>query len=339
MAVSLISANLATISIESFLYGVFVMLYTSSVYFLVQRGQRKLISLGLPAKSIYKAPMFVVAHIIFCTVTGHWILTVYRLFYAFVNYEGGTQATWVYANLALDSEIVKSGLLMATLAASDAMIVSQVPIFPQGAANKWVAIPPLITWLGLIANGIGVCLQFAEFTMGEYVYADYAGRWVTADCIFTFLTNVYCSLLISWRVWRSRSRAKPLRNNSALGALAIIVESAAIQTVWNLIFFVLFQVRSNAQFIAIDLWSPMSGIAFMLINLRVALGWSDNGLYPQDSSKQRASGQNSSLTFSQQFPMQPLSVTITRTVDQIDDGGSFVEKQQELAGENFGEAV
>ena len=53
----------------------------------------------------------------------HWILTVYRLFQAFVNYRGGTDALFFYANVAFASEVGKTALLVSTVLVSDAMIV------------------------------------------------------------------------------------------------------------------------------------------------------------------------------------------------------------------------
>lgn len=68
----LIPINLATICMESFLYGLFFILYGTSTYVLVRQGQRKMAAEGQQSRmnSVYKAPMFLAAHLIFLTVTG-----------------------------------------------------------------------------------------------------------------------------------------------------------------------------------------------------------------------------------------------------------------------------
>ena len=68
----LIPVNLATACLESFLYGLFFVLYGASTYLLVRQGQEKLVVEGLRSRtnSVYKAPMFIAAHIIFLNVTG-----------------------------------------------------------------------------------------------------------------------------------------------------------------------------------------------------------------------------------------------------------------------------
>ncbi|KAI0725166.1 hypothetical protein C8Q72DRAFT_760139, partial [Fomitopsis betulina] len=272
----LIPINLATICMESFLYGLFFILYGTSTYVLVRQGQRKMAAEGQQSRmnSVYKAPMFLAAHLIFLTVTGHWILTVYRLFEAFVNYRGGTQALFYYASIAFTSEVVRIALLVSTVLVSDAMIIYRLYII--WGYNKLVIIPPVLTWCGLMGISVGVCWQFSQYKLGDTVYRGPFGHWITADGLTTLITNVYCSACISYRVFRARREARrypSLASPNLLSALAILVESAALHTAWNAVFLASFQRANPFQFTAIDLWSPIAGIAFMLINLRVALGW------------------------------------------------------------------
>ncbi|KAH9842576.1 uncharacterized protein C8Q71DRAFT_876571 [Rhodofomes roseus] len=270
----LIPINLATVCIESFLYGIFFVLYASSTYLLVRQGRAKAAAEHGSANSVYRAPMFIAAQIVFLTVTGHWVLTVYRLFQAFVNFRGGTAPLLYYANIALATEVAKSALLVATVLVSDAMIIYRLYII--WGYNKAIVVLPILTWFGLIAVGAGVCWRFSQYKIGDNVYDGPIGRWVTADCFFTLATNVYCTVCISYRVFRTRFRSRKhpsLASPNLLSALAILVESAALHTAWNALFLGAFQRASTLQFTAIDVWSPVAGTAFMLINLRVALGW------------------------------------------------------------------
>jgi len=214
----------------------------------------------------------------------HWVLTVYRLFEAFVNFRGGTAALFYYADISLASEVTKSALLVATVIVSDAMIIYRLYII--WGYNKAIVVLPILTWFGLIAVGVGVCWRFSLYKLGDDVYSGQIGRWITADCFFTLATNVYCTACISYRVFRTRLRARrhpSLASPNLLSALAILVESAALHTVWNALFLVAFQRASALQFTAIDVWSPVAGTAFMLINLRVALGWAQRA-HPSASS-------------------------------------------------------
>ncbi|KZT00807.1 uncharacterized protein LAESUDRAFT_527375 [Laetiporus sulphureus 93-53] len=322
---SIISVNLASVCMESFLYGIFVLLFGVSTYLLIRRGERqRQMSTSGATRPMWKTPMFIAAMIMACTVTAHWILTVVRLFDAFVNYEGGTKPLVAYGDLSFRTEVVKTAFLVMTILTSDIMIIYRLYIV--WSYNYWIVIFPMLTWCGLIACGTGVCWQFAVYTLGEDVFETSAGRWITSDCVFTFTTNVYCSILIAWRVWRTRIHTQSYGGANIMGALAIIIESAALQSSWNLIFFITYQVKSNIQFTTCDLWGVIAGISFMLINLRVSLGWAQKA-NQQTSSLPRLSAQGRSMVNEQGYAMRPLAVNITRVVNQEDDFGSPIKKQ------------
>ncbi|EED80156.1 predicted protein [Postia placenta Mad-698-R] len=330
---SFISVNLATVCLESLLYGIFLTLYVSSTFLLLSQGHRKLVAAGAASYSILRAPMFIAAHVIFCTVTGHWICTVLRLFDAFVNYQGGSNPLYIYANLALPSEVVKSALLVGTLATSDAMIV-------LNAKHRFT-----------VFTGAGVAWQFSLYTFSEDVWTSLAGRWIT--------------IFISWKVWRTTVRTKSYGGGNILGALAIIVESAFISTAWNLVFLITYQTHNNVQFTAIDLWSSISGIAFMLINLRVSLGWAQQAILSSHSASY--SGGGAVLTaphsprpfsyqsrfsqlpspggrgdpFAPQYPLRVLTVNVTQVVDRVRDStpASAASEKYMVGDDGYGEAV
>lgn len=187
--IPLVSANLATAIIESFLYGIFFILATTSLYLLVSRRQKPISRMGRGDRSIFLTPMFLASICLFILITAvsvsaailiehlrnidvrdsqHWAFTATRLFQAFVNYNGGTMPLAFYADLSQITEVVKTGFLMACLIICDAMIVSGLAlylvIFPQQWSFKiyrlwiiWnhrtlVIIFPICTLLGLVGQ-------------------------------------------------------------------------------------------------------------------------------------------------------------------------------------------
>ncbi|KAH9842683.1 uncharacterized protein C8Q71DRAFT_794063 [Rhodofomes roseus] len=354
---SLVTTNLATVCIESALTGVFWVLYALSTFLLVQRARSQAAQTGSSTRSIYKTPMFIASNFIALTVTAHWSLTVYRLFFAFVESMGGAKPLYVYANIAEPSEIAKTACFLATVLASDAMIIYRLYII--WGYNKWIIIFPILTWFGLIVCGVGLCWRFSLYQLGENAYHGEIGRWITSDCVMTFITNVYCTVCIAWRIWRSRIRSKSFGGGNLRGVLAIVIESALIHTCWNFFFLLEFQLQSVVQFTAIDVWSPICGITFMLINFRVALGWAQKAHYHSQSTgsgftprlpttsahstsypprKHELASAVEGVPYSYKEPYvvgahpyaaadappvyPPLTVNITRVVDTVDDNGS-----------------
>ncbi|KAH7904996.1 hypothetical protein BJ138DRAFT_1165566 [Hygrophoropsis aurantiaca] len=267
--------------------------------------------------------MFLAGICLFVTVTAHWILTVTRLFQAFVLYNDGSAPLSFYGDLSQLTKIVKTGFLAASLIVGDAMIIYRLWVIWNHSV--WVIIFPSCTLLGLAVCCIGITYQFTKYTPGENVFLSQAGRWITSNCVFTICTNVYSTAMIAWKVWNTNRSARRFGGGSLLPILATFVESAALYTSWTIFFFASYQSHSNIQYPAVDIWCTASGISFMLINVRVGLGWaqqahqnSSSGAHgPVISQQSGDEGRTESLF------MRPLAVNITRVVDH--DGGSDLE--------------
>ncbi|KAF8990611.1 hypothetical protein BDQ17DRAFT_1255653 [Cyathus striatus] len=316
--VPLVSVNLATVCIESFLYGAFCILFVSSLYLLTNHQRVTSTS----KKRLKINPLITSSVCIFITITAHWICTFLRLFQAFVYFDNGSSALAFYANLNQTSEVVKTGFLMASLVMGDAMIIYRLWIIWN--YNRAIVIFPIGTLIGLTVCGIGITYQFTQYKPGEDVFLSAAGRWITSDCVFTLCTNVYSSVLIAWRIWSVNMKSRKYGGTSLTAVLGIVVESAAIYTSWTIFFFASYQSRSNLQFIAVDAWPAMSGIAFTLINVRVGLGWAQKA--QSSTSNDRSVGQITSRlgdirsgVTGESYGMRPVAVKITQTVDKDSD--------------------
>ncbi|KAF8161948.1 hypothetical protein K438DRAFT_1686197 [Mycena galopus ATCC 62051] len=297
--IPLVSVSLATVPLESCLYGVYLVLAVTSISLLLRRNAE-----SRRFGSIYSSPMFIGAIALTMTITAHWILTVDRAFLAFIYFENGTFPIGLYGDLSQITEVVKTGFLMATLTIGDALIIHRLWIV--WGRNKYVIIFPLCTLMGLTVCGVGITYQFTQYKPGQNVFLSEAGRWITSDAVFTLSTNVYGTAFIAWRLWSQGRAIQPYGSSQNLkSVLAIVIESAALYTAWSLFFFASYQSESNLQFIAVDCWPAMSGISCMLIHVRVGLGWARRG------GKSSMVGASSTIGGGQP---QPFAVNITRAV-------------------------
>ena len=303
--VPLVSVNLATVCIESFLYGIFFILSVSSVYLLIWRSRTN--NGGRHRSAVFTSPMFIAAIILFILITGHWICTFLRLFQAFVL-EDSSHALEFYANLAQNSEVIKTAFLMSTLVVGDVMMIYR--LWTIWNRNFKIIIFPCCTLIGLTVCGAGIVYQFTQYTPGESVFLTAAGRWITSDCVFTLVTNAYSTGFIAWRVWSISHNSSAVGGMRLMPVLATFVESAAMYTSWTVFFFGSYQSGSNMQFLAVDGWPAMAGISYMLINVRVGLGWASSG----------ASNHGRALTTtSQQYGQQPTQLAVRVTTVVRDD--------------------
>ncbi|KAH9930740.1 uncharacterized protein B0H18DRAFT_930395 [Fomitopsis serialis] len=309
----LISVNLATVALESMLYGVFLVLALTFLYLHFSRvGSQR--SGGTPVLSAYFTPVLFGSMFVMLTVTGHWVMTVYRLFDAFVNFMGGKVPLLYYSDLALTTEAVKIGFLIATIITCDILFIYR--LWTVWGYNYYVIILPCFTVLGLCVAGPGVVYELTQVGSGNTVFIASLSRWISADYAFTFVTNVYSSVGIGWRVWRARQRTGSYGGGNLMRVLVTIVESAALYTSYTIFFFGSYQAQSNLQYTAVDTLCPIAGIAFMMINVRVGLGWAQRA-HPSTSSG--ITSRRTAMQEQQSFAMRPVAVDISKVVD-TDDG-------------------
>ncbi|PBK71956.1 hypothetical protein ARMSODRAFT_933693 [Armillaria solidipes] len=336
MDIPLVSANLATVAVEGLLYGVFLVLDLTSITLLFTREAS--FSSGATRTSsfvVMRRPMFIGAVILLVSVTGHWICTVVRLFDAIVNFEGGQQALKYYADLSQTTEVVKTGFLTGSVVTGDAMIIYR--LWVVWGFNYRVIMFPLGTLVGLTVCGVGITYQFAKYTPGQDVFATVAGRWITSDCVFTLLTNVYSSSMIAWYIYRTHKTSSAVGGSSIMSVLAIFIESAAIYTqvehsclsvcrlitlsgrTWNIFFMITYLTKTNIQFNTVDFWPEAAGLAFSLINVRIGLGWAQKAGI--SSTLGGSSGFQSGRGFARgtEIPLHPLTINISQEI--VKDSG------------------
>ncbi|KAJ7229430.1 hypothetical protein B0H12DRAFT_1193005 [Mycena haematopus] len=303
LEVPLVAVNLGTVSMEAFLYGVYWLLFVTSMYLLAARYSTTNQPKVGGETSRMRSPIFFGPICLFILITAHWILTVDRSFLAFVYFENGSLPIAFYGDLSHITEVVKTGFVSAALVIGDALIVYS-RLWIIWSRNIYVCIFPMCTMVGLTICGGGITYQLSQYTPGEDIFETAAGRWITSDTVFTLCTNVYCTALITWRIWRNSRVVSHYGSQNLNSLLGILVESAALYTTWTLFFLISYQTKSNLQFIALDCWASVTGISCMLIHVRIGLGWSQTTIHTRVASNPSA---------------PPFSVNISRAVHSSPD--------------------
>ncbi|KAF9066629.1 hypothetical protein BDP27DRAFT_1297207 [Rhodocollybia butyracea] len=280
-AVSFLHANFAVLPIVSLLYGAFVVLFVTSMSIGVYRHSRRDTQLPRGNKkavrrarlNFLKRPLSMGSMAVFCIITVHFINSFTRFFDAVVNFEGGKAPLLYYNDLSRPSNLLRNGSLLASLILCDVMIIYRVYVI--WGYNIVVIIPSILSLTGFTVCAIGGTYEFSRFEPGMNIFVSMAKHWVDGDAFFTLATNLYSTVMIAWRIWSVNRGIKNLSNNrnSLMRVLSIFVESAAIYTSWALMFIIIYASGSNLQYPAVDMGPSIAGISFMLINLRIGLGW------------------------------------------------------------------
>ncbi|KAJ6461676.1 hypothetical protein C8R45DRAFT_841956 [Mycena sanguinolenta] len=267
MNISLVSVSLATVALESCLYGVYLVLALTSICLLLGRNT----SLTRRSTPIFRSPIFVGAIGLFLTITAHWVITIDRGFLAFVH-------IWplgplgFYADISELTEVVKTGFLIATAIIGDGLIIHR--LWVVWSYNKKVIIFPIATLSGLAVSGAGLTYQFSQYRPGQTVFLSEAGRWINTATVFTLWCEIQFVPSLKVRVHHHFLFYVADLTKSVL---VIIVESAALYTTWSGFYLVSYQAQSNLQFILSDCLPAITGISCMLIHVRVGVGWARTG--------------------------------------------------------------
>ncbi|KAJ6478293.1 hypothetical protein C8R45DRAFT_1006981 [Mycena sanguinolenta] len=277
--VSLVQVSLATVAVESVLYGVYLVLAVTSLCLLVGRNAKS----TRRGTSIFRSPIFIGTIGLFLTITGHWVIIVDRAFLGFIHFADTLGPLRFYGDLTQLTEVIGTGFVAVTTIISDILIIHR--LWVVWGYNKTIVIIPIATSVGLIVSGIGITTQFTQYQPGQDVFLSVAGRWITSATVFTLCTTLYSTVFISWRLWHHGRIIQPYGGPSLKSILVIIVESAALWTIWSLFYLVSYRAQSNLEFIVVDCSPAIAGISCMLIHVRVGMGWAHtNGEHPSTLS-------------------------------------------------------
>ncbi|KAI0357205.1 hypothetical protein OH77DRAFT_141975 [Trametes cingulata] len=325
---SAIGVNLALTCVESAFYGIFFVLAVTSLAVLVVRHSNSSSSPnGLPSSSerIWRSPLFVATVLLLMTVSAHWMISVRRLFEAFLYNDDGLQAASYYTTVEAPTQVAATAFVVASVIVGDIILTYRIWVVWDRRLSL-IVFPALCT-LGYVAMGISVIQLFASYAPKESIFVNAAQRRIITTAALTLTTNIYGTVSIAYRIWSSN---RALKHEHALPgmrlteALVIFIESAALYTAWTFFFLASYSANSILEAFAFHCIPAATGISFMLIIVRVGLGfhWSpaagDSGLV---HSVARASGRKPPVRQDAEgaYPLRMISLNVTRTVERETD--------------------
>ncbi|KAI0056488.1 hypothetical protein BV25DRAFT_1920929 [Artomyces pyxidatus] len=260
MAISFALSEIVALSAESFFYGIYAVLFCLSLKVLLKK--RKFI----PASKAF----IVLAFVFGVLISWHVITDAVRLVFAFKFSQvpaGG--ADLYYFNAAATLSIVKTSIYLVTTVLFDFFILYRCWIVWDH--NYLIVLLPALAFLADIGTGIASIIQLSEVSLSsDSVFLAKQERVTKSFFSATLATNGLCTLLIAYRVW---TRQRAMRDSRAAFNLtkesAIMAESGAIYSV-NLIIVVSTYARQNNAFnVFLDMATPIIGVAFALIIIRI----------------------------------------------------------------------
>ncbi|KAI0821039.1 hypothetical protein BC629DRAFT_1434974 [Irpex lacteus] len=277
-------AELIGTFIEILIYGIYLVVFCKCLQVL-----RLKYTEGRPT-----AVMTCTAVTIFVLVTVHFIMDILRAINAFTTHtDVPNHAITYYTVVRRDLDIIKSGAYIAMTIISDGLIGYRT--FVVWGRNLVLASFLVFLIIADISLGVYTVYLLAATRPGDDALAGHVTERVKYFYIVTLIQNLLCTILISlkiWRVQREVDRYSPavsaLRNGgSSKGSrvgfcrrkgwlpgdrlILVVVESAAVYSVLLIVMIIMSVFASSAMLAMLDLISPIIGIVFSMVIIRVSI--------------------------------------------------------------------
>ncbi|KAJ7271160.1 hypothetical protein C8J57DRAFT_1716320 [Mycena rebaudengoi] len=239
--------------VGTFLYGIYFVLFIASIYLLLRHNGRSSSKFSSTSWSI----MFFSSCALFLVVTAHFIITFYRSFLGFIYFHDGpvvffkdnTQPVTTAVNITLGLAFVLG----------DGMIIYRMWIV--WSRNNLIVILPVLSEIAL-----AICHTFLIIIRSRQAGKELsATKLVTPTTCITMGINIYCTVFIAYKIWRTTRAAVPVNQTNLMDILIIVVESAALYTTMMVIYETTYQLNSQIQYAESQLIVPIVGIANALI--------------------------------------------------------------------------
>ncbi|KAF9225033.1 hypothetical protein BS17DRAFT_702042 [Gyrodon lividus] len=319
MSLTIPKAELIGVFLESLSYGAYVMVFTQCMQVLRRRKSRPSDYLVGTAVSL------------FILVTAHLVIDIVRNMDAFTSEMGtANYPTKYYGTFDTWKNIFKSALYVTVTIISDAFILYRS--FIVWGRSYFVAIIPFLMLLADIAIGVFWVYTLSLIVPGENVFTDALSVRVKTFYAITLTMNVICTTLIAFKIWKIQRAVAPFAKGSEYDlsrVVAMIVESGSVYSALLVVMITTYTNNSPAMFIVLNTMSPIIGIVFSSVIVRVGLGLSHGDSHPTRTShsagtrhpwtiragaRPTASDQIYSTSGLGQFPDSGVQVSLSQTV-------------------------
>jgi len=176
---------------------------------------------------------------------------------------------------------------------------------------KVVLLPCILLFIN-IAAGYIVCGTYSSVDPTATVFNPRLAQWIKTFYSIAVVLNIITTGLMSYRIWGAHKR---LTNHGVvqgrlLSILRILIESAALQLIVEIVLLGLYCGNINAQYIFLECVTSIVAITFNTITVRIKLNAAMEGAKSPASSNQENQVQTIGST-----PMRRIHVNINREVD------------------------
>ncbi|KAG5718184.1 hypothetical protein E4T56_gene18890 [Termitomyces sp. T112] len=272
------TAELAGLVLEAVLYGIFCVLTVGALYVLVYRR------MGSPLN----APLILTSILMFLLATTQIIIDTATIFDAFIPLNRPNRQARL-ANISIPINATKRAIFFAMMILGDVIAIYRC--FIVWARNWWLIVIPSICSLISAILAYMTIWATQHRTAGMFILKT---PWTYGTAIFTLslVANAIATSLIAYRIWKNEGQftlVANTRRGRLLPIARIIIESGLLNTAYLVVYITVLQVQKGKGSLPIvaDMASPLVGIIFSLVIVRVGLNSAKETMYGTQLSSLR----------------------------------------------------
>ncbi|KAG2337275.1 hypothetical protein BDR05DRAFT_1063331 [Suillus weaverae] len=285
--------------LESILYGFSVLMFIGTIWALTYKRRMRDIN----------RPIAVVAVLLLLTSTAHMVVTIVRIENGLVKYRN----TWpngpaaFFADVTEETYLIKHALYIFQTVLADAVMVYRCYVLWQSLR---VIILPILLWCSIIVTGVRAVYGNSQATNPGNVFAADVEKWIMAFIVSTLATNLLCSGLLVYRVWKIECRVSKLRasKSTIMPIVRVLVDAAVLYSVMLFAFLICFITASSGESVLSDMVVPIISITFYMVLIRIMI----NSRHYLATASTRRTTEEMEQGNVQQYPMNPLRVHISQ---------------------------
>ncbi|KAJ3544747.1 hypothetical protein NM688_g5704 [Phlebia brevispora] len=235
-------ASFISLCIETFFYGLYMVLFVICMYILVYRKDKN---------APLNWPMILATMALFSMSTVHVVVDFVRGLRAFFS---APSALAYYAEIWDGLSIFKQALYATNNIVADGLVVYRC--YVVWGRSLYVIVVPVLMLIATTVCGYLAVYNFSQVHPGDNVFASNIAEWGTALFSLSLATNIIVTTLIATRIWwLARQASTTLGHRHARkyhNAVAIIIESGSIYSACAMTLLILYVHRTNAQYLVYD---------------------------------------------------------------------------------------
>jgi len=277
-------SKLVSIFIQTLLYGAYAVVFILTSWVLLYKR---------PKHEPVNKPMFAFSVVMFMLATMHIGVNYTRILRAFIidrDEPGGPSA---YFNMLSEfTQVFGSAIYVAQTLVGDSVVLYRCHLV---WGRQWQVVAfPFILLLGSTTAGVGILYSFAVVVPDAEIFVIQLQHWILSFFSLTLATNIICTGLVAFKLWDVNRQVQYFGvNHSFNPIILLVIESGAIYSATLMTLLILYKTESWFQYVLLDAISPIVGLVFSMIIVRIGLGLTTmNGRYTYANNSLRRSSHN-----------------------------------------------